>query len=334
VYKLLAVLLAFVLATATYLFVEKPIRTPPVARVRWLIIGSAACLLAGALVLLSGGFADARGPWGVHGNLTPPATADLQTDTCVKRHASLFQPGLIRSRDFCLDDSPNGADVLVIGDSHANRLFAGLRSVDKTTEFVNLGRGTCVPLLGYEGQWSKSSESLDCQATMQNIVKSAGTGGPQTVVVHGFFIRAFGGQMLMTGTGDLHEQARSTLLALSAAGVDTILVLDVPWLPFEPSTCVARPALKHLVRSPCSFPSAAWQAQSAKVNAALVKAAQGLDRVRVFDPATVLCDAKDCHAVNDGELLYMDSHHLSPRGAEIVGAALLAEKSRAFPANR
>jgi hypothetical protein len=285
-------------------------------------------------VLLTGGFADKRGPWGIRADMTPPASADLQAGTCVSRHASLFHPGLIRSRDFCLDDGREATDVLVIGDSHANRLFAGLRAVDTTTAFANLGRGTCVPLLGYEGQWSPSSDSLECRATMQSIVKFAGTSGARMVVVHGFFLRAFGGQMLMTGTGDLHDQARRTLLALSAAGVDTILVLDVPWLPFEPSTCVARPALKHLVRSPCSFPRAAWQAQSAEVNAALLKAAQGLDRVRVFDPGTVLCDATDCHAVSDGELLYMDSHHLSPRGAEMVGAALLAEKARAFPATR
>jgi hypothetical protein len=284
--------------------------------------------------MLADGFAEVRGPWGVRADIATPASADMQTDTCVTRHASLFHPGLLRSRDFCLDDGGKAADVLVIGDSHANRLFVGLQAQDASTRFVNLGRGTCVPLLGYEGQWSKSSETLDCRATIKSIVEFAGASGAKTVVVHGFFLRAFGGQMLVTGTGDLHDQAHRTLLSLSAAGVDTILVLDVPWLPFEPSTCVARPALRHLVRSPCSFPRAAWDARSADINAALVRAAEGLARVRVFDPATVLCDATDCHAVDHGELLYMDSHHLSPKGARIVGEALLAEALRALPANR
>jgi hypothetical protein len=108
----------------------------------------------------------------------------------------------------------------------------------------------------------------------------------------------------------------------------------VPWLPFEPSSCVARPALKHLARSPCSFPRAAWQAQSAEVASALTQAAQGLAGVRVFDPASVLCDASACHAVRNGELLYTDAHHLSARGAEIVGAALRADMARAVPASR
>lgn len=333
-YKLLAVLLSFLLATATYIFVEKPIRTPPVARIRWLIVASVACLLAGMATVLTGGFAEARGPWGIRADMSPPASVEMQSVNCVKRHAGLFEPGLMRSRDFCLDDSRKFADVLVIGDSHANRLFVGLRSIERTTEFANLGRGTCIPLLGYDGQWSKSSTSLDCRTTTANIVRFAGESGARTVVVHGFFLRAFGGQMLMTGTGSLYDQARRTLQALSADGVDTMLVLDVPWLPFEPSTCVARPALKHLVRSPCTFPRARWQEQSAVVTSELVRAAQGLDRVRVFDPATVLCDATHCNAVYEGELLYMDSHHLSDKGARLVGTALLAELARAFPAER
>jgi peptidoglycan/LPS O-acetylase OafA/YrhL len=333
-YKLLAVLLSFLLATATYLFVEKPIRTPPVARVRWLIVGSMVCLMAGASVVLTDGFLEARGPWGVRADVASPATEDMQTGTCVTRHEKLFQPGLLPRRDFCVDNGEAATDVLVIGDSHANRLFAGLLAQGNTKRIMNLGRGTCVPLLGYEGQWSQSSESLDCRATTQSLLEFAGNSGAQKVVIHGFFIRAFGGGMVMTGSGDLHEQARRTLLALSASGVDTILVLDVPWLPFEPASCVARPALKHLVRSPCSFPRAAWHAQSADTNAALVRASVGLERVRVFDPANVLCDATDCHAAAGGELLYMDSHHLSPKGASLVGKALLSELSRAFPANR
>jgi peptidoglycan/LPS O-acetylase OafA/YrhL len=228
VYKLLAAMLSLVLATATYRWLEKPIRRPPVGGVRWLIVGSVMCLLAGVGVVLSGGFAQARGPWGIRADMTTPASAELQSDRCVARHAGLFHPGLLRARDFCLDDSEQAAQVLVIGDSHANRLYAGLRAADTTTTFANLGRGTCVPLLGYDGRWSASSPNLDCPATIDNIIRFAGTRGAQTVVLHGFFVRAFGGQMLMTGSGSLYDQARRTLQALSAAGVDTVLYWTCP----------------------------------------------------------------------------------------------------------
>ena len=322
VYKLLAVLASFVLATATYFFIEKPIRTAPFMRIRWLIIASVGCLLAGWLTVLTGGFDEERGAWGVRASTVEPNMTTMQTANCVQRHTKLFQPALIPSRDFCLGDSLKPAEVLFIGDSHANRVIFGMHAGDMSQAYKNLGRGTCIPFLGYDGKWSDSSSSLNCQTTMQNIVEYAANSGSQAVVVHGFFLRAFGGQMKMTGSGNLYGQARRTLELLSAAKVNTILVLDVPWLPFEPQTCVARPALKQFVRSPCSRSLESWRKQSAEVSSELIRAAHGLEHVRIFDPASVLCDAAECSAVRDNELIYVDSHHLSGKGARIVGAAL------------
>jgi len=323
IYKLVAAGAAIVLASATYYFIEKPIRTPPQARVRWLVAGSIVCVFAGMAVVMTSGFSAARGPWGIHGAPGRPETADMQTEVCAHEFGSLFHPELIRSRDFCIKSKAGVDDALVLGDSHANRLFLGLRNVDKEHSYLNLGRGTCIPFLGYDGAWWDTNEPLICQDTMASLLRSDVIKTVKTVFVHGFFVRAFDGTMKMTGAGDLLEQARSTLQLLSATGVRTVLVLDVPVLPFEPSTCIARPALKRFVRQPCEFPAADWDTQRDKIVMQLQTAVAGLPGVIIFDPASVLCDEQICHAERDERLLYIDQHHLSQFGADLVARALL-----------
>lgn len=325
-YKMLAALLAIVLATLTYQFIEKPIRTPPYPRVRWLVVGSIVCMLAGAIVMYEDGFADARGPWGVKAIPPRPETADMQTELCATHFGKLFDPELIRSRDFCIEGgAATKHRIVVLGDSHSNRLFFGLRDVDAAHEYLNLGRGTCIPLLGYDGAWPDTGEELICTKTMENLLNrvAANTFNFDTVILNGFFVRAYGGYMKMTGAGTLREQARATLELLSKSGKHTVLVLDVPVLPFEPSTCVTRPALHWLSRADCSISLQDWRAESRAVEADLRAAAEGLPNVTVYDPANLLCDAIRCRAVRDNELLYMDPHHLSPTGAALVAAEIL-----------
>jgi hypothetical protein len=40
--------------------------------------------------------------------------------------------------------------------------------------------------------------------------------------------------------------------------------------------------------------------------------------LRVVDPLAALCTSGDCPVLRDGALLYMDSHHLSRKGAQLV----------------
>jgi peptidoglycan/LPS O-acetylase OafA/YrhL len=327
VYKMAAALLAVVLATLTYQFIEKPIRTPPYPRVRWLVVGSIVCMLAGGAVMMKDGFADARGPWGIKAAPERPETADMQTAACAAHFGSAFDPELIRERDFCIESdaaAQNGKqNFVVVGDSHANRLFFGLQSVDPQHAYLNLGRGTCIPFLGYDGAWPETGEELICTKTMQNLIARIAEGNFDTVILNGFFVRAYGGYMKMTGTGNLREQARATLEQLSKSGKRTIVMLDVPVLPFEPSTCIARPALQWLSRSECSVSLQKWREESRAVEADVRAAAADLPNIFVFDPASVLCDDTTCRAVRDNELLYMDPHHLSQHGADIVARELL-----------
>jgi hypothetical protein len=208
----------------------------------------------------------------------------------------------------------------VVGDSHANRLFFGLQNADPNRSYVNLGRGTCLPFLEFDAAWN--GDELVCPETNRDILAAAVGSGAGTVVLHAFFVRAHENREI-ENRGDFDTQAQRTLRYLSESGVDAVVVLDAPVMPFHPATCVRRPAVKWLARSPCSFPSQDWADRVASTNAALRNAASGLDHITFFDPSDVLCDSKACNAVRGRELLYMDTHHLSAAGGELVATELL-----------
>lgn len=323
IYKVAAVAAAVLLAIGTYHFIEKRVRTPPYVRVRWLVFSCVVCLVAGVAVLARSGFADARGPWGIRSMPDRFETAQMQTPACIESFATAFYPRLIRERDFCIKTRPGIDDVVVLGDSHANRLYFGLRDLDPQRRYVNLGRGTCIPFLGFDAAWPDTGEELICESTGEALLERSIASGARTIVVHGFFVRAYTGGLQLSGKRGIGEQARRTLTRLSASGLKTVLVLDVPVLPFEPSACIARPLLKSMVVSPCEFSAEAWQKQVAATNAALREAAAGLPNVTVFDPTAVLCNDRICRGERNGELLYLDSHHLSAAGVALVADELL-----------
>jgi len=330
-YKLAAAGASFVLAVGTYLIVEKRVRTPPYVRLEWIVLASITCMVLGLAVVVREGFIEERGPWGIK---TTPARFErslMQTPECITEFGKLFMPHVIEGRDFCVLNPATRPVVRVLGDSHANRLFLGLQDIDTSRNYQNLGRGTCLPFVGFDGAWPDTGEELMCKETNQNLVNDSAQMKGDIVIVHGFFIRAYRGGLKLSGSQGAREQAHLTFGLLAKGHKHVVLVLDVPELPFELPSCVTRPILKGFARKKCSFAARDWEARSAVINGELRAAASEFSDVTVFDPASVLCDADECYAQRNGELLYTDGHHLSRAGATLVGAELRKVLDRISP---
>jgi peptidoglycan/LPS O-acetylase OafA/YrhL len=322
VYRIAAAGLALCLAAATYLLLEKRVRIPPFIPASRIVLASAVCLLLATAVVARSGFAAERGPWGIAALAGRFEPDQMGTAGCTANYGGLFKPRFLSERDFCTTDRSTGELVRVLGDSHANRLFLGLRAVDHSRAYENLGRGSCVPFLGYDAAWPGTGEELICRETVANLLDDSARLRDGVIVLHGFFTRAYTGMTLLTREG-IRQQARATFAVLSTGGsAHIIVVLDVPELPFEPSSCVARPVMRSLARKDCAFPTPDWTERSKFVNDEIRSAAADHPNVAIFDPASVLCDARECHAERDGSLLYTDSHHLSQAGATLVAAEL------------
>ncbi len=76
------------------------------------------------------------------------------------------------------------------------------------------------------------------------------------------------------------------------------------------------------MRSPCALPRAAYDARSQVYRQRVAAVLAGFPQVIVVDAAQLLCDARWCHAMRDGQPLYYDRDHLSLLGATLLGQAI------------
>ena len=321
--RLGAVALSFLLAWLTYRFVETPVRLGKQKRstVIILLASVAGLAFAGLGLVAKGGFVEARGPWNVSNVAQSYDRNDQFNVACRTVEEPLFSPTFDPQLDFCHSTASAKAEVVVLGDSHAGRLYSGLRAAT-TLPLLDLGRGSCLPFVGYEASNPGTTELLKCSPTMAHLVDRVLEPPPRVVVLNGFYARPYDGRVVLRAAEPMKVLMRDTLARLSSHVPKIIVVLDVPELPFDPSYCVDRPFHRGAGRGRCAFSKVEPDKQLALYEADLRGAAEGLPNVSFFNPADVLCEADSCFAVRDANLLYDDRHHLSRHGAHLVGVAL------------
>jgi peptidoglycan/LPS O-acetylase OafA/YrhL len=345
-FRATAVLLSFVLAWGTWRFVESPIRfgsksgrkiwTTPVA------------LAAMSALIGSLGYASYRD--GFIGRF-PMAAGDLgrqrdvqwSTPDCRKRAG-------LAEIDYCRSATDRPPDVLVVGDSHAAVLYAGLAPayLQRSQSLMNLGEAGCVPLYDTES-FSPGVHHKNCQPgvnRMLDYVTSAASAhtiilslrGPRYMSGQGFGPIAAGAppkEILWAGAPKNTAQPemfagalRSTVSRLYATGKTLILVIDWPELGFDPRSCLPRQVrLFSATRSSCAVPRAQVDARNLSYRKLILELQKEFVGLKVFDPLPYLCDSSACYGMSAGHLLYSDDNHLSDTGATYLAAKFLAEQS-------
>ncbi|MBK0397897.1 acyltransferase family protein [Limibaculum sp. M0105] len=317
--ELAAVMLALLASMATYHFLELPLRRG----VRYgqalkLSAGMAMVVLVATSLVASRGAAELRGPWNLAEAPQAPASDELHTRTCVSAHGDLFREGFNPGRDFCVASGSDLSRMVVLGDSHANRLYSGLSRV-APHGVAMIGKRACIPVLGGDGV--RHGKPLGCATAMADIARRVAAARPDAVILHGYFFRPYWQPLDPQAIAGLTDGLRQMLAALSPSSGTIVIVLGMPELPFHPSRCIRRPIQAAVPE--CRMTRDAYDRQKALTEAGIREAASGFGNVRIFDPATVLCDDVNCAVIRDDELLYGDTNHLSVQGAEIVARALL-----------
>jgi hypothetical protein len=80
--------------------------------------------------------------------------------------------------------------------------------------------------------------------------------------------------------------------------------------------CVVLSDRYHANRDRCVEPRSKFEADSAPVDAVLKSMPGKFPNVRTINPIDVFCDRTTCRPFNGDEVLYLDTHHLSPAGAD------------------
>jgi peptidoglycan/LPS O-acetylase OafA/YrhL len=344
--RLAALGVAFVLSALTFTCIEAPARFSRVARGHPVRVASVLFAMMMGIGLSS--YAISRDN-GLPDRFPDASFNEHQehwvfTDSCRKSF-----PGA----EFCMMPTPNGRpEVALLGDSHANHFYDGLRRAlaASGTGLFAVGAGNCPPFADvdiYLGTYVKHCAAL-FDGVLDYVVKSHDI---QTVILSSYAISSIAGGFDY-GKGDYirlvaaqHAQAapgtaprgdgsnmevylaglERTLIRLRAAGKRVVFVLDTPELDFDPSSCVRRP-VQISVRSPCAVSRAKVEQRLSGVQKQIFAVLARFPDVKVFNPVPFLCDQQNCYArQQDGEFMYTDRDHLTSDGSRYVGRWLMRD---------
>jgi hypothetical protein len=228
--------------------------------------------------------------------------------------------------------------VLLLGDSHAEALAPGLIAAASSgalgKNLLVITRPGCMPFAETEWFDDAGQPAFHCKDGIEGALREAREDPRITTVVlvarhaaratmQGFGDEpAFAGHFEATGTRDPAQVFRIGLAATldRLAGKQVVFVDQPPELGFDPRACVHR--LWRLGRTDpdrCGIARAEVEARQRTYRALVTD-----PRLVRVDPVALFCDATRCSAWRAGEMLYHDDDHLSPQGAAVVTAEILA----------
>jgi peptidoglycan/LPS O-acetylase OafA/YrhL/cyclophilin family peptidyl-prolyl cis-trans isomerase len=328
--KLIAVAVSFVLAAATFLLIERPIRRSMSIKTPLRIAAVAASLV-------------------VVGGVTFYA---LETDLITSRTPNLIAGFYSRVEEpipdsACQAQFPTKGEychtyttglrvtTALIGDSHAAHFLDGVGKYlsSRGENVVHLGHSGCPPLIDLQriadnrlGEVGTGGVVDTCRDADNSVIEFlAGSSSITRVIISFNGARPLGGgdkqTTLLAGTLLPPDESMRTALQRTAerlirAGKQVTLLLQVPELEFHPALCVRRPfSFSGTVKTPCAVPRSEAEARQSLYRQVVADVKQRIPGLQVFDPWSILCDGEWCRAMIGNDLLYSDDNHLSREGS-------------------
>ncbi len=356
---LLATGLSFGLAMAAYLLVERPVRSHPLPGPWQLGLTVAALGLTWAGIdglanpwrgrLFAGPKLDPvpprELPWQYNGL---DRANPLHQGACNVAVWSAYDRRSQANFSLCRKRGSQG-EVFLLGDSHGQALLplldavtaetgqalsytfksACLISSELTISYVDGKRyGPCRAFAA--GEIERSLQRLKPGDTVmiaswfnQQLLSIDGTAAPRHLAIHQGSNRLTDLQARAAYVKNLRDWAQR----FKAKGLHLVLVVDVPLLKRDLVACDGWASLLPPPQraSFCAPEASVTKAMQATVRSSFLAAAKGLDNVHVFDPTgEFMRDGRVQHRSPEGDLLYVDFHHLSVSGSRSLKEPLLA----------
>jgi peptidoglycan/LPS O-acetylase OafA/YrhL len=350
--RFVIILASFVLATITYLLVERPIRfggkTPAVA------FGAAGFLIvagvAGWVAFNAGGLPSRAANLASNfaNDMIVPVSTYSSDGSC-----TLVALDQIRN-ELCLSVGRH-PEILLAGDSHAIALNAGPFLGQVPLRTLLIATNSCLPFLDYvtfgpnERKQDKictdlakhTLEASRSHPEIRNVILS--TRGPFYFSGAAFGVEAqdpsrnnWKIEPVRGEDGGATNQERflrgySQLISrLEEYGKTVTFVIDVPELGIEARTCIpGRPfTFAPPTVSPCTVLRTMVDQRQAEYRKIVRSLAADHPRLKVFDPLPLFCDETLCYGRDDAHLLYRDTNHLTVHGSQVVWKALLPSISQ------
>lgn len=330
---LAAVALAFLLAWATFRFIERPIRFGSLTRRRGLTAGALT-----AAVLFSG----SAGVWtylidGTNARDLPPEIARLErlAGVRVDRPDCINVPtGPIDAPWTCtLGDNGGKSEVFFAGDSHAHALLPAMDRLGSKLGLrvtAALASG-CPPILGVQSGRGATSD-VDCRVLNERVFAYVKANKVKTIVMASRWsyytnpLLTEEGMNLVSADGrkpDLEYSRRSfeagfaqTIDRYRREGVQVYLLLDNPNQRTDPLRALRQAGRDASRINYWSLPASAHTQEQRWSRTVMTRLADRHAKIISFDD--LLCDQAMCRLADPEAFLYADRDHLSIYGASVV----------------
>jgi peptidoglycan/LPS O-acetylase OafA/YrhL len=303
---------ALVLATLTYHFVEEPARRSNWLRDRpdWLNVAAFGVSVTAALIAYSAMLVAQRRVATPTQRVFAAAREDGMRHDC---WGSLLENATAP----CVFGDRNGQSTIVLmGDSHAEHWLPAVDRIGKERglKVIAMIKPACpvadVPEF-VNGRLKR--RYTECTSWRWAMLRRIISLRPQAVILSSYdhYMPANGERSESQVTpAAWRDGLRRTYRVLSSAGVNTIVMRDVPDVGFDVPACLSRRAAgaPFQIRE-CEYRRE--EALSAPAIAAQNEAAHGLRRVAIVDMTDRLCSRSPCPVMRHGVIVYRDGDHLT-----------------------
>ncbi|MGO6737114.1 acyltransferase family protein [Rhizobium ruizarguesonis] len=314
-----AVAASFALAAATFLLVERNIRRKWKSRavtmtLAWIVgvIG-----IAGYSIYLGGGLpdrADVAKDARIHEQLEGPTWKYTSNEICKAAHPSNF-------RYFCFQNREGPPTMMLLGDSYANALVAGLITNPATKDEVILSYGSCEPS-GFtidpeiKAQCTAQEEIISDTPSLRYVILNAWW---PRFDERGRYVDYFTKEAkLDTDLRGIYRDSLDRRIAFfESKGLKVFLFGPKPETGYETKYCFARP-FKEPARD-CQIQESAAHEQQQELLSILKVVLAKHPNVTFFDQNKVFCKDGSCSfKTPDGMPMLRDNGHYSQYGSAIA----------------
>lgn len=329
------VALSVLLAWLSYRLIERPLRAGPRLREKTLI------LVVLMIVTGSAGFTFYREDgFRVRTEIKSAAAAELlgeyPHEPFHNRNCDSSYTAFARL-SACLLSGTARPDVAIIGDSHSEQLYQSMVSHLGGHSVVNLAQWRCFPFASDSFQrYGDCNDKLSAVVGFLRRESTIGTvylaGSWSYLAAAGLDVESAGWQASRPADSaqlrSFSENGERMLSALESSHRQVVVILDIPGLPFDPTTCIDLKGsflLKYRTKrkDSCFIARAEYERKRADFERVFSALLARYPDIQVYDPRPLFCDADVCRATIDGTIAYYNSEHLTREGADAVVTDLL-----------
>jgi peptidoglycan/LPS O-acetylase OafA/YrhL len=317
VFKIVLLLISFLLAWMTYIFIEKPIRH---SKAKWVSLLLFVILLSvgvdGLIIYFNNGF-NFRLPkqelllkevrLNAGSLLTKTALKD-ETKICLKLFPQKFNNSL-----HCYATGSGQNRVFVIGDSHAIGIYAAYRKslVEMGYTVINLGISSCSVIS--DDTKELSLKLKNCNEDLKKVISIVISENPKAVIMS---------NDAGAWNKNNFEFSMNKILSFFPSNTKILWFLQTPRADFNLMKCVSRSIFYDDTQSYCAFPIKLFNQKIRGMKEIVNKLIKKYPQVITVNPGSVLCSSKECPIILGNHFMYEDQNmHLS-----IFGGHYLADR--------